>query len=154
MLVCPSGSFFSLPSGGLACLSLILSRWSVFLFDNLSIVHLIRLCVCGYPSICEDGNEMWSDRRLDLLYAISHAPLIPALSLSIRSSEYLISGTGLTSGQRWAGALLQLVRSRSYHHSADKGAHKLQIYGLTCVIDPKPQRRVWFLSSKSFISEI
>lgn len=139
MLVCPSGFFSLLPvpigfsSGGLACLSLILSRWSVFLFDNLSIVHLIRLCVYGYPSICEDGNEMWSDRRLDLQYAILHAPLISAL----RPAEYLISGAGLSSGQRWAAALTQVVCSRSYHQSANKDAHKFLIYGLTGVIDPK-----------------
>lgn len=116
MLVCPSGFFFffsslALPlSRGPGCPSLILSRWSVFLFDNLSIVHLIRLRVYGYLSICGDGNEMRSDRRLDLLYAtfqsLSHPP--PPTDLScliwvselIHSAAYLISEAGLSYGQK------------------------------------------------------
>lgn len=76
------------------------------------------VCVYGYPSICEDGNEMWSDRRLDLLYAA----ILHALCLSIRSEEYLISEAGLSSGQRWARC--SPASSRPHHQSANKDAHK------------------------------
>lgn len=64
MLVCPSGFFpdqLLSPSPlqrifFFGRLTLILSRRSVFVFDNPSIVHQIRLCAFAYLSICRDGE--------------------------------------------------------------------------------------------------
>lgn len=64
MLVCPSGFFpdqlpHPPPSRGFFFFGppiLILSRQSVFVFDNPSLVHQIRLCAFAYLSICGDGE--------------------------------------------------------------------------------------------------